>query len=175
MYRLLYPLRTYLVASGRVGEEVDVMAADWVTVVSANPFMVAVAISPKRYTYRLVKRYGEFVIAVPGLELLEDVWTVGTKNGPSKLSKTKLTLEKGKKVYAPIIKEALANLECRIVGEHPYGDHVLFVGEVVAYSYREDAFRNGEPDISAGFMAHIAWNKFTSFKQEFLTPGESAK
>lgn len=173
MYRLLYPLRTYLVTSGRVGEEVDVMAADWVTVVSANPFMVAVAISPKRYTFRLVKKYGEFVIAVPGLELIDDVWVVGTESGPSKLSKTRLTLEKGRRVSAPVIKEALANLECRVVGEHPYGDHVLFVGEVVAYSYRDDAFRGGEPDLSAGFMAHIAWNKFTGFKQEVKTPGKN--
>jgi flavin reductase (DIM6/NTAB) family NADH-FMN oxidoreductase RutF len=76
------PLRTYLVVSERLDEEVNVMAADWVTVVSANPFIVAVAIAPIRYTYRLVKKYGEFVIAVPGLNMLHDVWIAGSAQGP---------------------------------------------------------------------------------------------
>ncbi|MCD6196326.1 MAG: flavin reductase, partial [Staphylothermus sp.] len=49
-YRLLYPLRTYLIVSGRMSEEVNVMTADWVTVLSHKPVLVGVAISPKRYT-----------------------------------------------------------------------------------------------------------------------------
>ncbi|MEM0059324.1 MAG: flavin reductase, partial [Desulfurococcaceae archaeon] len=76
-YRLLYPLRTYLVVSGKLGEEVDVMAADWVTIISAQPFILAASIAPTRYTYKLVKKYGEFVISVPGLEMLRDVWITG--------------------------------------------------------------------------------------------------
>jgi flavin reductase (DIM6/NTAB) family NADH-FMN oxidoreductase RutF len=175
MYRLLYPLRTYLVVSGRLGEEVNVMAADWVTVVSARPFMVAVAIAPSRYTYKLVKRYGEFVISVPSVELLDDVWIVGSESGPSKLAKTKLKLRKGSVVNTPIVENALANLECRVVGEHPYGDHVVFVGEVVATHYDPRAFKDGEPVLTAGFLAHIAWNKFTTFKSEVIRPKTSQR
>lgn len=168
MYRLLYPLRTYLIVSGRLGEEVDVMAADWVTVISARPFMVAVAIAPTRYTYRLVKRYGEFVVSVPSVDNLRDVWVAGSEHGPGKLSKMGITLVKGQKIGTPIVKEALANLECEVVGEHEYGDHVLFVGTVVAYSYREDVFRDGKPNLSAGFLAHIAMNEFTTFTTSII-------
>ncbi len=32
----------------------------------------------------------------------------------------------------PLLEDALALLECRTVGEHPAGDHTIFVGEVVA-------------------------------------------
>jgi len=170
LYRLLYPLRTYLVVSGRLGEEVNVVAADWVTVVSASPFIVAVAIAPTRYTYRLVKKYGEFVIAVPGLDMLRDVWIAGSEQGPEKLKKTRFKLKPASRVGTPVIENALANLECRVLNEHVYGDHSLFVAEVVAYHYREGAFRSGEPDLSAGFLAHIAWNKFTTFKSEIYTP-----
>ncbi|MGB9827924.1 MAG: flavin reductase [Thermosphaera sp.] len=60
MKKLLYPMRTYLVVSGRIGEEVNVMTADWVTMVSAEPFIIAVAISPKRYTHKLITKYKEF-------------------------------------------------------------------------------------------------------------------
>ncbi len=170
MYRLLYPLRTYLIVSGRLGEEVNVMAADWVTVVSADPFMVAVAIAPARYTHRLIKKYGEFVLSVPSLDMLRDVWIAGSEHGPEKLKKTKLKFKQAMRVKTPIIDGALANLECRVVDERVYGDHSLFVGEVVAQHYREDAFKSNEPVLTAGFLAHTAWNKFTTFKNEIYTP-----
>lgn len=170
LYRLLYPLRTYLLVSGRLDEEVDVMAADWVTVVSARPFIVAVSIAPTRYTYKLVKRYGEFVIAVPSVDMVDDVWVVGSEHGPRKLRRTRIKFAPPNRIGVPIIGNALANLECRVLGEHPYGDHVLFVGEVVAYHYREDVYRGGEPQIEAGFLAHIALNKFISFSKEVIVP-----
>lgn len=169
-YRLLYPLRTYLVVSGRLGEEVNVMAADWVTVVSVQPFIVAVSIAPTRYTYKLVKKYGELVISVPSVEMIKDVWLAGSEHGPQKLRKTRFEFAQASKVQVPVIKNALANLECKIIGEHHYGDHVLFACEVLAYHYREDAFKNNEPQLSAGFLAHIAWNKFTTFTEGVLYP-----
>ena len=169
-YRLLYPMRTYLIVSGRLGEVVNVMAADWVTILSADPFMVGVAVSPKRYTHGLIRKYGEFVVSVPSIDMIEDVWIVGTESGPEKLRKTKFTLVKAKKINTPVIKEALANLECRVVDSRDYGDHTWFVGEVVDYSYREDAFENMEPKPEAGFLAHLAWNKFIGFSKEVVKP-----
>jgi flavin reductase (DIM6/NTAB) family NADH-FMN oxidoreductase RutF len=166
-YRLLYPLRTYLVVSGRHGEEVDVMAADWVTVVSAKPMIVAVSIAPTRYTYKLAEKYGEFVVSVPDMGMLQDVWIVGSEHGPEKLRKTKLELVPAQKVGTPIIRNALANLECKVIGRHPYGDHVLYVGEVVAYHHKDGAYKEFEPKLEAGFLAHIAWNKFTTFRTEY--------
>jgi len=163
-------MRTYLIVSGSIDDEVNIMAADWVTVVSAKPLLLAVAIAPSRYTYKLVERYGELVVSVPSVNMLRDVWIAGSEHGPEKLSRMSLTMRKASKVKAPIIEEALANLECRVVDKRSYGDHDLFVGEVVAYNYKQEAFRNNEPIIKAGFLSHIAWNKFVTFKEEVITP-----
>lgn len=170
MRRLIYPLRTFLVVSGKIGEEVDVMAADWVTMVSADPFMLAVSISPKRYTHKLIMKYGEFVVSVPTVRILRDVWIAGTKSGPGKLSEMKINLEKPKKVNVPLIKEAVANLECKVAGIHNYGDHTLFIGEVVAYSFDESVFRQDEPVPGAGFLLHLARDKFTVEKEIRIKP-----
>ena len=167
-YRLLYPMRTYLIISGKYGETINVMAADWVTILSAKPFLVGVAVSPKRYTHRLIREYGEFVVSVPSVEMVKDVWIVGTESGPEKLKKVSFTLAPGKRVGTPIIREALANLECRVIDSRDYGDHTWFVGEVVDYSYREEAFENMEPKPEAGFLAHLAWNKFITFSNKII-------
>ncbi|MEM4487869.1 MAG: flavin reductase family protein [Desulfurococcaceae archaeon] len=169
LYRLLYPLRTYLIVSGNKDEEVDVMAADWVTVVSVEPFLVAVSIAPTRYTFKLIKKYKEFVISVPSIHMLSDVWITGTEHGPEKIKKTKLEFVPGSKVGTPLISNALANLECKVIGEHPYGDHVLFIGEVIAYRKKEDAYIDNEPKLEAGFFAHIALDRFVTFREEFYT------
>lgn len=169
-YRLLYPIRTYLVVSGRIGEEVNVMAADWVTPVSARPFIVAAAVAPSRYTHSLVKRYREFVISVPRPEMLDDLWLVGTESGPSKLAKTSLRLKPATRVGAPVIEGALANIECEVIGEHEYGDHTLFVGKVVAYEYDKRVFEGFRPRPDAGFLAHLALDDFLLIKGGPLKP-----
>lgn len=40
---------------------------------------------------------------------------------------------------SPILDGALAFFDCRIVASHPAGDHTIFIGEIAAAGYREDA------------------------------------
>jgi flavin reductase (DIM6/NTAB) family NADH-FMN oxidoreductase RutF len=39
----------------------------------------------------------------------------------------------------PLLEDALGVLECHVVGEHPAGDHTIFVGEVEAASVKPEA------------------------------------
>jgi len=159
-------MRTYLIVSGQ-GEETNVMAADWVTVLSHKPTLLGVAISPKRYTHKLISKYQEFVISVPSLEMLKDVWIAGTKSGPSKIKEMDITLVPSKKISTPSIKEALANIECKVVDARDYGDHTWFVGEIVGSSYKREAFPRGRPDVmTANFLAHAAWTDFVTFEKK---------
>jgi len=166
MYHLLYPLRTYLIVSGH-GKETNIMAADWVTVLSHKPTMLGVAVSPKRYTHRLISRYREFVISVPSIEMLSDVWIAGTESSPAKLGKMGITLVPSTKIKTPSIKEALANLECMVVDVRDYGDHTWFVGELVGATYKEEAFPGGIPSVkNVNFLAHSAWTEFVTFDKK---------
>ena len=40
--------------------------------------------------------------------------------------------EPGKKIDCALLTDAVANFECKLAGELDTGDHVIFVGEVVA-------------------------------------------
>jgi len=154
-------MRTFLIVSGHE-EDANIMAADWVTILSAKPFLIGVAISPKRHTWSLIKKYKEFVVSVPRAEHVNDVWITGIRSGKDvdKKKLISLTLVPSKNVGVPSIAEAIANLECKLIDARDYGDHTLFVGEVVAYTYDKNAFPNNIPNLDVGFLMHNAWNEF---------------
>ena len=172
MLTYLYPLRTYLIVSGTM-ENPNVMTADWVVPLSFSPTLLGVAIGHTRYTHKVIKEHGEFVVAVPTLELLKDVWTAGTLSGESvnKVEKMSITLIPSKKVKTPSIKECQANVECKVVKEVEVGDHTFFVGEILDVSYG-DAFKGGRPDIANyRFILHAGFGKnFTTNSSELHSP-----
>ena len=81
MWHLLYPMRTFLIVSGQ-GEEANIRAADWLTYLSTKPIIVGVSINPKHHTHNLIRKYKEFVISIPSIEILKDVLIAGRKSGP---------------------------------------------------------------------------------------------
>lgn len=170
MLELLYPLRTYLIVSGV--EKPNIMTADWVVPLSFDPKLLGVSIGHKRYTNKLIKEFKEFVVAVPTIELLKDVWIAGSASGAyeDKIVKLRLTLIRSKKVRVPSIKECQANLECRVVKEVEVGDHTLFVGEIIDASYG-DAFKGGKADLNYRFIMHTSFGKnFTTTSNEIFSP-----
>ncbi|MCO6041223.1 flavin reductase family protein [Thermococcus alcaliphilus] len=164
MWHLLYPMRTFLIVSGQENE-LNVMAADWLTYLSTKPPIIGVSIHPARYTHGLIKKYKEFVISVPTINMLRDVLIAGRKSGPEKLKKMNITFIPSKKVKTPSIKEAAANIECKVIEEKSYGNYTFFAAEIVNFVQNEEAFKNNQPDVKFGFMAHLApgTNKFVVF------------
>ncbi len=168
MYHLLYPLRSFLIVSGT--ETPDVMTADWVTVISRKPLLVGVSVAPGRTTHDRVKKETAFVISVPSTEMLEDVWTAGTRSGPAKTEQMDVTFTPSQQIAVPGIAEALANLECEVVDSPSYGDHTLFVAEVVGHSVDGDAYDGTTPARPERFLAHIGGSRFVSFSTEEMQP-----
>ncbi len=164
-YRALYPLRTYLIVT--LGERPNVMTADWVMPVSRDPPIVAVSISPKRYSYRLAKERGELVISVPKEEMIEEVWTCGTRSGRSYDKSSLFNFRESKKVSVPSIEGAFANLECKVLETKEYGDHCLFICEVLNVEPPE--FR--EEEITS-LILHVREEKFLTIGgKEYRMPG----
>jgi flavin reductase (DIM6/NTAB) family NADH-FMN oxidoreductase RutF len=167
----LYPIRTYLIVAG-TAENPNPMTADWVVPLSRNPPLLGVAIAHTRYTKKLIDQQKDFVVAVPTIELLKDVWTAGTISGAKKSKKElmSVTFMESKRVKAPSIKECAANLECRVVQEVVTGDHVFYVGEIVNVSYG-DAFAVGKPDVeNYRFILHLGGRNFTNTGNEIIKP-----
>jgi flavin reductase (DIM6/NTAB) family NADH-FMN oxidoreductase RutF len=106
---------------------------------SGKPTLVGVGIAPSRYSFDLIRQSGEYVVNAVDDKLMEAVRVCGEKSGRevNKFEMAGLTPAKGMKVKAPIIEESPVSIECKVVKEVEAGDHVWFVGEVLAAHVRE--------------------------------------
>lgn len=131
-----------VLASCQDGERRSIITLAWVTPVSIDPPMLAIAIAPGRYSHDLIARSREYVVNVPPSRLLKAVWHCGTKSGRDgdKFDGAGLTAIPARAVGAPLVKECFAHVECRVVKAPTAGDHTLFIGEAVAASVEQGAF-----------------------------------
>lgn len=131
-HELFYPRQSVLVCAAS-SEKSNLTAVEWMTPVSEKPPSLAISLSNSSLTLGLLCTSMEFVVAIPTEKLREAVLLCGTTSGKfiDKFEEAKLTQVKAKKVSAPLILEAAANLECRVLSYTNVGDHTLVVGEVV--------------------------------------------
>ncbi|MCX8082282.1 MAG: flavin reductase family protein [bacterium] len=126
----------------------------WKMNTSFSPPMMAISVAHTRFTHQLIVKSGEFVLAWPGEDLAEATLFCGTTSGRNidKFKETGLTPLKGDYVKAPLIKECIANLECKVRGRLETGDHTIFAGEIVAVWVNENPERQlCSIDTSSGY------------------------
>ncbi len=132
--RLLYPVIPAAVTAEHDGVIGGMLAAWWMQT-SFNPLMVAVAIAPERYTYKLVSKAGVYALNLLPYDAVEATPFLGDISARfmrDKLKRSGLTIRKGEVFGAPLIEEAYAALELRLHSRIPAGDHDIFLGTVEA-------------------------------------------
>ncbi|MGQ4891015.1 MAG: flavin reductase family protein [Candidatus Njordarchaeia archaeon] len=131
-YYLTFPKITTIITSGTY-ENGNAMAASWTTPVSFDPPLIAVAISPKRYTYELIRKFGEYGVNILSFEKLDIVEKTGYYSGRdfNKFDHFGIRKMRAKKIESPLIADAICVMECVVKKTINIGDHDLFVGEVV--------------------------------------------
>src|SRR3990172_8840450 len=129
-FYLHYPTVVAVVTTQWQGKE-NAMSAAWHSPLSAAPRLYGVSISPKRFTHEMIKSSGEFALNFLPYSAVETISRMGSVSGRDgdKLAVFGIATQKGLKVQAPILEEAYAAYECRVVASHTYGDHEWFVGE----------------------------------------------
>jgi flavin reductase (DIM6/NTAB) family NADH-FMN oxidoreductase RutF len=113
------------------GKKNNIMTISWTMVVDFTP-VFAITTGPWNYSFAALRKTKECVIAIPTVDMLDKVVGVGTCSGADtdKFEKFGLTPVKGKHIKAPLIKECLANIECKVIDI--IKKHNIVVLEVVA-------------------------------------------
>lgn len=116
------------------------MIAGWNMKCSVDPPLFAVSLSKSGHTHRLIQQCKQFVIAVPNSELIEPLLLFGSTHGneTDKFAVSGIETIEAAFVSVPLIRKATINFECALVREVESGDHILFIGEILASHINPD-------------------------------------
>ena len=135
------------------GEKLDALACAWHMALSFDPPLFAVAISPNRYSYNLLKKSGEFTANFLTFDNIGIIAAVGRTSGKEidKFSFYKIKTIPSTIIQPPVLKDSYAAYECKVVKRIKTGDHILFVGEVLAVHYKGKSFdkKSKLPDLKS--------------------------
>jgi len=76
-----YPERVTIVMTVDSEGTANVIPLAWVTQASGDPLRFAVAIDKRQHSHRLLSECGEFVLAFPDADQVEEVLFCGTRSG----------------------------------------------------------------------------------------------
>jgi len=158
-----YPEWIVLVTSVDGRGRPNVMPASWSMFTSHDPVLYSISIAHVRYTHESIVSSGEFVAVFPAVGAGPGIRFCGTCSGrdTDKFARCSLKAVPASVVGPPLIRGAVANLECRVADSLCTGDHTIFVGEVLAahvedqLGYRLLNFggrRFGQPQIVPGTL-----------------------
>jgi flavin reductase (DIM6/NTAB) family NADH-FMN oxidoreductase RutF len=118
------------------------MPAAFVTPVSIDPPLIAVAVHPARHTHDMIKYSEEFALNIPTRELLHHCQYLGSVTGGdlNKLELTALPTMAARRIQAPLLQGCVGWIECGVEDAYRTGDHTLFIGKVAAASAEKEAF-----------------------------------
>jgi flavin reductase (DIM6/NTAB) family NADH-FMN oxidoreductase RutF len=113
-FTLMEPGPVVLVTT-RDGPKDNIMTISWTMVLDFTPIF-AITTGPWNHSFAALRKTRECVIAVPTVDMLDKVVGIGTCSGADtdKFAKFKLTPVPGRVVRAPLIRECLVNIECRV-------------------------------------------------------------
>ena len=144
----LFPTPKILVSCRGLDGEENVLAVAYCGTCSYDPPMLMVGIVPSRYSYKLIKESGCFVVNLPAKDYQETFDYLGSnsKRDGDKLSVMNVKLENGLKVNAPIMTDCPVNIECKIVDSIVTGSHEMFIGRI-EYVHAKDELINADNNI----------------------------
>ena len=133
-----YPRLATIVTCQARGKD-NAMACAWHTALSRTPPLFGVAISPKRFTCELIPEAREFGVNFIPFDEAAISAAMGGSSGRDgdKMGHFRIAREKPAKTQVPILEEAYAAYECKLVDRMTCGDHEWFVGEIVAVHLKE--------------------------------------
>ena len=136
----LFPCPVVLVTCVDAEGKPNIITLAWVGVVCSNPPILGIGVQPRRYSYKLIERSGEFAVNIPTMEILKETDFCGSFSGKDvdKFAETGLTPEPAEKIKPPIIRECPVNIECVVRSRLQLGIHHLFLGEVVSVHVDEE-------------------------------------
>lgn len=128
-----YPEPVVLVITKNDEGRVNLMTVAWICIASDEPPMFLLGIDGDAYTLELIRKNREFVVAYPSEGMAYATLYAGTAHGnqEDKGTLSGLKFVTGTIVDVPILEDAVANFECRLIEITRPGNCPIVLGEIV--------------------------------------------
>ncbi len=175
---VLFPVPTVLVTSMLAGGTPNIITVAWTGIMNSVPPILYVGLDTNRYSNKLIKESGEFVVNIPTAAQAKVVDFCGMVSGEKvdKFKETGLTTTPATYIKTPLISECPVNLECKVRQTVNLGSHDAFIAEILAVHYNEDVLNEmGRPDVNLIKPYSYSLREYRPLAEKIGTFGFSAK
>ncbi len=163
-YRLLNPGCVVLVTVGD-GERDNVLSITWNMPLAKSPGKLALLCGKAHHSYPFIERTGELAINIPHAGIADAVLGCGSVSGRTvadKLTRFGLHREPARHIKPPLVAEAVARLECRVVDTVHLGRSALLLAEILRADADGRHFRGGAWQFDEGLQLihHLGGKRF---------------
>jgi flavin reductase (DIM6/NTAB) family NADH-FMN oxidoreductase RutF len=139
--RTKYPEQVVIAIAKDKNGKANPITLGWTMFVSGNPPMMAIAVASGHYSVKAIEHSKCFTIAYPSAEMADIALFFGSKSGrdTDKFAASDCETEPAREIDSVLLSDAVANFECVEEAQVQAGDHMVYIGRVVA------AHVNAEP------------------------------
>lgn len=129
-----YPQPVVIVITNDKNGKANPVTIGCTMITSYEPPMIAVAIAAKHYSTEAIRFSKCFTVSCPSVEMSEAAMFFGSRSGrdTDKFAEFDCKTEPAKEIDSLLLSDAEANFECILESETATGDHIIFVGKIVA-------------------------------------------
>ncbi|MHB8156283.1 MAG: flavin reductase family protein [Desulfocucumaceae bacterium] len=176
-YTALLPVPAVLVTVATPDGKDNIITLAWVGTVNSEPPMVSISIRTSRHSHQLLEEAGEFVINLPGADIVKELDLCGMLSGKDedKFSLCGFGKEPASRVKAPLIDRCPINIECAVRNKLSLGSHDMYIGEVLAVHVDEGILEGGRIDLKKMNPVAYSSGEYWSLGEKLSMMGFSVK
>jgi flavin reductase (DIM6/NTAB) family NADH-FMN oxidoreductase RutF len=129
-----YPEQIVIAIAKDKSGKANPITLGWTMFASGNPLMMAIAVAAGHYSVKAIEHSKCFTIAYPSAEMAEDAIFFGSRSGrdTDKFAESGCRTEPARQIDSVLLSDAVANFECVQEARMQAGDHIIYIGRVVA-------------------------------------------
>jgi flavin reductase (DIM6/NTAB) family NADH-FMN oxidoreductase RutF len=129
-----YPEQVVIAVAKDKNGRANPVTLGWTMIVSGEPPMMAIAVYKGHYSIKTIRHSKCFTIAFPSSAMADAALFFGSKSGRDidKFAEFECKTESAKEIDSVLLTDAVANFECTLESETDAGDHIIFIGRIVA-------------------------------------------
>ncbi len=129
-----YPEQVVIAIAKDKAGRANPVTLGWTMIVSGQPPMMAIAVAKKHYSIEAISHSECFTIAFPSSDMAKAALFFGSKSGRDidKFAEFDCKTTPAEEIDSLLLDDAVANFECTLDSQTEAGDHIIFVGEIVA-------------------------------------------